>query len=185
MPNRPVHSPTDDQTVQVVADLADLNVPSAEATVADASNPSVQDSTIEKLQAELAETQAQIQALAEREKRVLADYQNLIRRSQEERIKVAKLAGAEFVSVLLQPLDHLSRAAAQLKDKGLDMVVNQFWQVLGEVGLKEISVLGQKFDVTTMEAIERKGEGEKVVAVASKGYTLNGEVIQHAKVVLG
>lgn len=182
MPHRPTHSPVDEQAV---ADLADLNVPGAEATAAAAQTPSGQDPLVEKLQTDLAEARAQVQALAEREKRVLADYQNLIRRSQEDRVKVAKLAGAEFVSVLLQPLDHLSRAATQLKDKGLDMVVSQFWQVLGEMGLKEIPVTGQKFDVTTMEAIERKGEGEKVVAVASKGYTLNGEVIQHAKVVLG
>jgi molecular chaperone GrpE len=136
-------------------------------------------------QVALAQAQAEQTAATEREKRALADYQNLVRRSQEDRLRVAKLAGAEVVGALLEPLDHLGLAATQLKDKGLDMVVGEFWQVLGEIGLAEIPVMGLPFDLSTMEAVERTGKGEKVTQVVKKGYTLNGEVIQHAKVVLG
>ena len=137
------------------------------------------------LQAALKAAEAQAAAASEREKRALADYQNLVRRSQEDRARAIKLAGVEFASVLLQPMDHLARAAAQLKDPGLTMVLTQFEQALAQAGLEEIKVMGQKFDVNTMEVVDTKDKGEKVVAVVSKGYTLNGEVIQHAKVVLG
>ncbi len=131
-------------------------------------------------------SEAELRAVAaeEREKRALADYQNLVRRSQEDRLRAIKLAGVEFASVLLQPLDNLARAAAQLKDPGLSMVVAQFDQALAQAGLEEIKVMGQKFDVNTMEVVETKEKSEKVIGVVSKGYTLNGEVIQHAKVVL-
>ena len=137
------------------------------------------------LQTAASEAEARAIAAEEREKRALADYQNLVRRSHEDRLRAIKLAGAEFASVLLQPLDNLARAAAQLNDPGLTMVVTQFDQALAQAGLEEIKVMGQKFDVNTMEVVETKNSGEKVIAVVSKGYTLNGEVIQHAQVVLG
>ena len=138
-----------------------------------------------ELQTALVTAEAKALAASEREKRALADYQNLIRRSQAERLQVMKLAGAEFASVLLTPLDHLGRAAAQIQDKGLNMVVSQFEAALKQAGLEEIPVMGQKFDVNTMEVVDTKAKGEKVIEIVTKGYKLNGEVIQHAKVVLG
>lgn len=138
-----------------------------------------------ELETKLAELDSQLLAAQEREKRVLADYQNLVRRSQEERLRMAKLAASEMAMAVLQPLDHLQLAAEQIQDKGLSMVVTEFWQSLRDQGLEEIMVMGKPFDVTTMEVVEKKGTGEKVVAVASRGYRLNGEVIRHAKVILG
>ena len=137
------------------------------------------------IQAALVAAESRATTAEEREKRALADYQNLVRRSQAERLQVMKLAGVEFASVLLAPLDNLNRAASQLNDPGLNLVISQFNQTLAQVGLEEIKVLGQKFDVNTMEAVETQGGGEKVIGVVTKGYRLNGEVIAHAKVVLG
>jgi molecular chaperone GrpE len=128
---------------------------------------------------------ANYEAVLEREKRVIADYQNLVRRSQEDRVKFVKLASSDFALSLLQPLDHLALAAAQLKDQGLDMVMNELWMILKDQGLEEITVMGEPFDVSAMEVVEKQGKAEKVVAVVSRGYRLNGEVIRHAKVVLG
>lgn len=117
--------------------------------------------------------------------RALADYNNLMRRTQQERGQIAKLASLRLVEELLQPIEHLKLAAKQLDDAGLYMVEKQLWQVLSEHGLEEIEVLGQPFNVETMEAVESEAEGDRVVKVLRPGYTLNGEVIQHAKVVLG
>lgn len=138
-----------------------------------------------EVDAKVTQLEAAVFQAQEREKRILADYQNLVRRSQEDRVRMAKLAASELALAILQPLDHLQLAAEQLQDKGLDMVVTEFWQSLKEQGLEEIPVLGQVFSVETMEVVEKKGQGEKVVAVVSRGYRLNGEVIRHAKVVLG
>jgi molecular chaperone GrpE len=136
-------------------------------------------------QTQIEELQAQLAAAVDREKRALADYQNLVRRTQAERGRLIKLAGQEFVSGLLQPLDHLGLAAEQLKDKGLNMVIQQFWSALNDSGLQEIQVLGQEFDPEIMEVVDRKGEGETVIKVVKKGYRLNGEVIQIAQVIIG
>lgn len=133
----------------------------------------------------IAELEAQLQQAKDRELRNLADYQNLVRRTQEERSKFIKMANRDFAEELLQPLDHLSLAAAQLNDNGLNMVVDQLWQVLRQQGLEEINVLGKQFDPATMEVVEKQGQGEVVTSVVKKGYTLNGEVIQFAKVIVG
>lgn len=135
------------------------------------------------------EIKAQLQQAKDAELRARADYQNLIRRNQAERQQLIKLATKSLVSDLLQPIEHLALASQQLNDQGLNMVVTQFWQTLENNGLQEINPVGQPFDVETMEAVEIKGEGSEdeleVLSVVKRGYRLNGEVIQHAKVVVG
>ena len=122
-----------------------------------------------------------------RELRALADYQNLIKRTREEKLAFAKMANRELVAEILEPLEHLSLAALQLKDQGLDMIVKNFWQKLEAQGLEEIlPQQGQNFDEKLMEAVLSQGKNieGKVERVMSKGYRLNGEVICHAKVAI-
>jgi len=121
----------------------------------------------------------------EKEQRMAADYQNLVRRTREERGQAARLAAQALVEDLVQPLEHLSLAARQISDPGLDMVKSQLWQALSRHGLEEINPLGQKFDLETMEAVDKQDNGDTVVSVIRSGFKLNGEIIQHAKVVLG
>jgi molecular chaperone GrpE (heat shock protein) len=143
-----------------------------------------QDVLIEKLNVALELAQ-------EKERRAVADYQNLVRRSQQERVRVAKFAALDFVETILEPLGHLSLAAAQLNDTGLNMVLGQLWASLNEAGLEEINPVGEKFTVETMEVVQvEEGDAEAsnaegvVKKVILKGYKLNGEVIRHAKVTI-
>jgi molecular chaperone GrpE len=146
------------------------------------------DELIEKLHGEL-------ELAREKERRAVADYQNLVRRSREEKIKIAKFATLDFVETILDPLSHLSLAAEQLNDQGLNMVISQLWMRLNEAGLEEINPLGEEFDVNTMEAVadprkkitdeDDQQSSQKVTKVIAKGYTLNGEIVRHAKVVVG
>lgn len=142
------------------------------------------------VEAQVTELQDQLVRAQENERRAVADYQNLMRRTQEERIKIAKLAARDVVESILQPLEHLYLAKEQLKDRGLDMVYQQFQQALRNEGLEEIEVIGQEFDPHTMEVVDKKPVSDqqhinKVIQVTQRGYRLNGEVIRHAKVVIG
>jgi molecular chaperone GrpE len=150
---------------------------------------------LDKLKQELSQSQ-------EREKRAVADYQNLIRRQAQERLEIIKLASGDLLSELLQPLDHLSLAAKQINDQGLNMVIAKLWEVLRSHGLEEINPqLGDKFDLETMEVVESSGEianegkdhahqqaeiehENTVVKLVTRGYRLNGKVIKHAKVIV-
>ncbi len=139
---------------------------------------------VSEQQRKIQELQILLAASLEREKRALADYQNLQRRSQEERVAFIKMANKDLLQSLLQPLEHLALASSNLKDRGLNMVIEQFWKELQHFGLQEIEVIGQKFDLQTMDVVDKKNHGEKVVAVVRKGFSLHGEVIQHAQVIL-
>lgn len=140
---------------------------------------------INKLSAQVKELEQALLKCQERERRALADYQNLQRQNQQQRANLVKLANADLLLAILEPLEHLSTANEQIQDEALKMIVNQFWKRLNEMGLEEIEVLGKKFDLETMEAVEKEGKGDKVVKVLRKGYRLNGEIIQHAQVILG
>jgi molecular chaperone GrpE len=140
---------------------------------------------IERLQEELEAMGARASRAHDRERRALADYQNLVRRTQSDAGRLAKFATSELLQQLIQPLEHLHLASQQLNDKGLVMVVAQLWQVLEQNGVSVINPLGEEFSVETMEAVDHNGEGSAVVQVVSRGYLLNGEVLQHAKVVVG
>lgn len=137
------------------------------------------------LLSDLSDLREQLMISQEREKRSLADYQNLLRRVENERSQVVRFANQQLLESLLPVFNHLKKAAAQLEDQGLVMVVNQFKQVLCEAGVEEIMVLGKKFDLETMEAVEKKGEGEIVIDVLEPGYKLKDRVLSHAKVILG
>lgn len=132
----------------------------------------------------LAELEAKLETAEAKYQRALADYQNLVRRNREESVQKAKLATKEFVSNLIQPLNHLELAAEQLNDSGLNMVVSQLWETLNREGLEKVECMGKPFDAESMEVVEITDKGEKVIKVLTPCYALNGTVIQFAKVIL-
>jgi len=144
----------------------------------------VSSSDLKNLVAKVQDLELALSQCQERERRALADYQNLLRQSQNQRTNLIKLANADLLLAILEPLEHLFVANEQLQDEALNMIVKQIWKRLNDMGLEEIEVLNKKFDLETMEAVEKKGNGEKVVKVLRRGYRLNGEIIQHAQVVL-
>ena len=152
--------------------------------------PIIDPPKLEELETQLAQAQEEARSAQESERRAIADYQNLMRRTQDDRIKMVKLAGRSVIESLLQPFEHLHMATQQLKDQGLNMVYQQFQQALEQEGLEEIPVMGKEFDPHVMEVIDKQlvddpSQVDKVVKVTQRGFTLNGEVIQHAKVILG
>jgi molecular chaperone GrpE len=137
------------------------------------------------LLADISDLRDQLMISQEREKRSLADYQNLLRRVESERGQVIRFANQQLLESLLPIYDNLKKAASQLKDQGLDMVVDQFKQFLNEAGVQEIEALGKKFDVETMEAVDRQEDGDTVIEVMQRGFKLKDKVLIHAKVILG
>lgn len=124
--------------------------------------------------------------LEDKWKRALADYDNLRKRIEKEKADFVKFSNASLIDKLLSVLDGLEKCAEHLKDKGLDMVLEQFKKVLESEGLKEIEVKGKKFDPEKMDAVEiGPGPEDKVIGVVSKGYLLNGKVLRPSKVKVG
>lgn len=119
-------------------------------------------------------------------KRALADYANLEKRIVREKEAFVKFANARLLDKLFLVLDDLERCQKHLKNKGLSLANDQFKEVLASEGVKEMKVLGRKFDPETMDATEMTaGPKNKVVEVVLKGYYLNDKVLRPAKVKVG
>jgi len=126
----------------------------------------------------------QIEELTNHWKRALADYQNLEKRYEKEKADFIQFANANLILKLLIVLGHLEKAAEHFKDKGLDLVVNEFKRILKEEGLEEIKCLEEDFNPELMEVVELVADGQKnkVAEVLNKGYLLKGKVLLPAKV---
>ena len=128
----------------------------------------------------------QLEEVENKWKRALADYDNLRKRIEREKGDLVKFSHASLIDKLLPVLDSLEKCTEHLKDKGLELTLEQLRKVLGSEGLKEIEVKGKKFDPEKMDAVEMvKGKKDRVVEVVLKGYYLNNRVLRPAKVKVG
>ena len=131
-------------------------------------------------------TKKEIELLKNQLARALADYDNLRKRADEERVSFIKYASRNILQSLLPVLDTFEAAQTHLKDNGLAIAINQFKEVLKSEGLEEIRpTVGQEFDENLMEAIEIvNGEQDgKVAEVLAPGWKfMDGMIVRHARV---
>lgn len=122
-------------------------------------------------------------------KRALADYQNLQRRTQEEKSEWIKMAGKDLVLKFLPVLDTLMLAEKHTKDQNFALTVQQFLQVLQDEGVERIKTVGEEFNPQTMEAVTtqeaEKGEKGKVLEEARAGYMYYNIILRPAQVIVG
>jgi molecular chaperone GrpE len=142
------------------------------------------DKQIEKLQNELNETK-------DRYLRILAEYDNYRKRTAKEKTEAYSDAAAKVISEFLSVIDNFERAlAVQTSDEsfknGMQMIFNQYCDILKKLGVEEIDALNKPFDPALHNAInqveDENFEPNTVCQVFQKGYTLNGKVIRHAMV---
>ncbi len=116
----------------------------------------------------------------------MADYRNLEKRTRDEQVDFAKYANAKLIDKLLPVLDDLERAVAHLKERGVKLILNQFWGVLNSEGVEEIKALSEEFNPETMDCVEMTGgKKNQVIEVVQKGYTHQGRVLRPVKVKVG
>ncbi len=151
----------------------------------DTSNASVRDD-LEMLQQQIEQLQQEVTHKEEAYKRALADYHNVVRRSQEDRKVWTQMASRDLITDLLPTIDHLELALKHFSDASLKMIVGELQRVLEQHGVERMLVVGKMFDPETMEAIDVvSGTKDQVVSEQQAGYKLNGAVLRHAKVVVG
>lgn len=135
---------------------------------------------------ELAKVQEIASQLENQLKRSLADYQNLQKRVQEEKVNWIKMANKDLLLKMLPVLDTLMLAHKHLADKGLELSINQFLQILKDEGVTKIETVGQEFDPNTMEATgTTEGEDGKVVEEVRAGFIYYEAVLRPAQVIVG
>jgi len=127
-----------------------------------------------------------IKELEEQWKRALADYDNLEKRIGRERQAMADNAGEALVDKLLFVFDNLERACQNITEPGLEMIRDQFWQVLSSEGVERIAAKGKLFNPYLMDAVAMApGPKEEVIEEVEPGYLYKGKCLRPAKVKVG
>lgn len=142
--------------------------------------------------------QKELEELKDKYLRMAAEYDNFRRRTAKEVLDIRQTASRDLMISLLEILDDIDRADAQLEQsgdeghsvEGIRLIFNKFRKVLEQRGLKQIETMYTEFDVEKDEAISEMAVADeklkgKVVAEVQKGYMLNDKLIRYAKVVVG
>lgn len=137
--------------------------------------------------------QQQIAELTSALQRERADAVNLRRRHDAEIAALRTRVKTTVIQDLLPIIDNFERALKHVpKDleandyiKGVQAVVKQFEQTLGQMGVSRIKTVGEHFDPHLHEAVGME-EGENEQQIVSEelqaGYCLGDDVIRHAMV---
>jgi molecular chaperone GrpE len=144
---------------------------------------------------EVTALKAQIEELTNNWKRTAADFENYKRRKDQEAPGLMQFGRESTILELIPSLQSLEQVLkfAPNDEKyhdwlaGLRATILQLEKTMGELGVKKISTVGEKFDHSLHEAVEEV-EGEepqKIVKEIQPGFTLNGKLIIPAKVAVG
>lgn len=142
------------------------------------------------LEQKLAAAQEELAAQKDQYQRMLAEYANYKRRTEQEKEQIGAFTKAELLTGLLTSLDNMEKAiAAPAGDEyktGVDLVLRQFMDALGKMGLEEIPAENQPFDPNVHNAVMREDadgvEPDTVTAVFQKGYKLGDRVLRPSMV---
>ena len=161
---------------------------------AEEENSPVEETPVEEAPAEKsAEELLKEELAAEKDKhlRLAAEYENFRRRSAKEREALYTDVKADTVAKLLPVYDNLERALKQetadaAYRKGVEMIMTQFNEVLGKMGVTPIETEGQTFDPALHNAVmhcddPEKNEGE-IVQEFQKGFKMGDKVIRFSMV---
>jgi molecular chaperone GrpE len=129
--------------------------------------------------------------------RAVADYQNLQRRSREERAETTRLLTKTLVLNYLPVLDDLNRALDAVSEheeivdhpwvEGVRMVQRKFSGILEAAAVSQIEAgPGTPFNPQLHEAVaHQSGPLNEVIGVVQNGYTIDGTIVRPAMVVVG
>ncbi|HOF98109.1 MAG TPA: nucleotide exchange factor GrpE [Paludibacteraceae bacterium] len=160
--------------------------------------PQSENSEAENTEKELERLREECEDLADKNLRLLAEFDNYRKRMLKEKADLLKNGGENVLVNILPLVDDFERAlkAIETSDdieavkEGIHLIYGKFVDFLNKNNVKEIPTENVEFNTQYHEAVskipapseELKG---KVIECLSKGYTLNDKVIRYAKVVVG
>lgn len=170
-----------DQEVKQDANAEEVNEKSEQSLGTDE-----KDDKIQELGEKLAE-------LNDKYLRIYSEYENYRKRTAVEKSDLIINGGKDVLKAILPIVDDMERSLVAISDgstrEGQQLIYNKLMNTLLQKGVKQMDVVGQKFDENLHEAItqipapsdEQKGT---VIDVVEKGYFLNDKVLRYAKVVV-
>ena len=139
---------------------------------------------------------AETQRIREQLLRTAADFDNFRKRSRRELADAEKRAREDLVRDLLPVFDNLERAVAHAETAtdvkaladGIGLVMRQFLDTIGRLGIERLQAQGQAFDPTVHEAVQHMETAEHpagtVVHEVQAGYRQGDRLVRPALVVV-
>jgi molecular chaperone GrpE len=150
----------------------------------------------ETLEDPLEAARAETRRIREQMLRIAADFENFRKRARRETEDAARRAKEDLLRELLPVFDNLERAvghAEQAADAGavatgVKIVLKQFVDTLGRIGVNRINALGAAFDPTVHEAIQQIESVDQspgtVLAEVVPGYVWGDRLLRASMVVV-
>jgi molecular chaperone GrpE len=127
-----------------------------------------------------------------------AEMDNMRRRNEREKENLLKFGNEKVLSGLISVVDNFDLTVGALRNdnddkvqnivKGIDMIRNQFLDVLKQNGLTQVESLGKIFDPNFHEAVAQAPaegkEDQEIITEYQRGYLLNGRLLRASKVVV-
>jgi molecular chaperone GrpE len=127
-----------------------------------------------------------------------AEVENMRKRFEREKENLLKFGSEKILSSLVAVVDNFDLSVNAMRNdedekvqnivKGVDMIRNQFLDVLKQNGLTQVDSLGKIFDPNFHEAVAQApapGKDEQeVITEFQRGYMLNGRLLRASKVVI-
>ena len=149
---------------------------------------------VEELAAQLAAAEARATEAEAGWQRARADYQNLKRRTDEQRAEFASVAGDRLLIRVLDLADDFDLAVEHVPEdaqdspwvEGITAIDRKLRALLEAEGIEAMGGEGEPFDPQTQQAISYEETADvpdgTVVKVLQRGFTISGRVLRPALV---
>jgi molecular chaperone GrpE len=128
--------------------------------------------------------------------RICAEFENYKKRAARDQEELSKYANERLLKELLPVVDNLERAIVHTKNsevsgkilEGLELILKQFLEVMGKLGVTGFESHLQPFDPTKHQAIGQMESDEHeegtVIEEIQRGYRLNDRILRPALVMV-
>tara|TARA_B100000029_G_scaffold516458_1_gene629980 strand:+ start:639 stop:1313 length:675 start_codon:yes stop_codon:yes gene_type:complete len=180
-------------------DIESQNVKNKDSETVESTNTEQQpaEQSIEKTEEKI-NYKEEVSKLLEEKLRLLAEMENLRKRSQKEKIDSSKYGSSNLARDILSPGDNLKRALESYPEDqqespalknlvdGIKMVLKEFETTLEKHGINKINAVNEKFDHNLHQAMfevetDDKPEGV-VVEEVQCGYTMHDRLLRPSMV---
>lgn len=145
-----------------------------------------QNQEVKKEPTELEICQQKVEEYLNNWKRERADFLNYKKDEKKRLEEFVKFANEAVILEAIEILDDLEKAAKEIKNEGLNQVLNKFQELLKKYGAERIKI-EDSFDPLLHEAVTTEtqnetGNSETKLEEVRAGYTMYGKVIRPARV---
>ena len=140
------------------------------------------------------ELNGKISELENKNLRLLADFDNLKKRKNEEISNLLKFSGENVIKDLLPVFDDLDRLSNQADkidgvvfQNGIKLMSDKLHKILSDYNIQKFDSLGEVFDSSVHDAMmvqESKKKKNLIIEEYEKGYKYNDKIIRHSKVIV-